>query len=152
MPNNCENQLTFTVAKSNPNLFNRLVEAMEQERFFNEICPLSDSASIDEILNKWDTKWDAYESDCIIDRDTQTATFIFFTAWKPPSKVYEQMHKMEDITHYVATYSETGNAICGIYTDGLKGEHDVAEYTEDWIEANLPDCVIENHNLYEMIT
>lgn len=106
MPNHVKNILNF-YGKSEDveKLFDFIAgtndEGKEVAITFNNIIPVPEEIKNGEIVdklswctNRWGTKWNAYEIECVND-----STITFWTAWGPPSKVIKKLSELfPDIT------------------------------------------------------
>jgi len=104
-------------------------------------------------LANWGTKWDIGENaDAYRDEDREV-TIWFNTAWCPPIEAYMQLCDQEGIDSVEGTWIEEGCGFCGVFQDGSLHEVEIAEYTEEWVEENLPTAVLQDFGdgLYENI-
>ena len=70
-------------------------------------------------IANWGTKWEP--SDLEVDLDDEgDLTLVFDTAWSPPTKVLEELSKMEGVEEVVSHFYESGSDFIGIefFEDG----------------------------------
>ena len=114
MPNWCQN--VMYIKNHNPSL----VTAIKEGNLCEHIVPMppeEDMASgwYDWCVENWGTKWDIkYEYLEVEDDDTLIVKFD--TAWSPPDKVFDAMHKQG--YDFEAYYVEYGMEYYGSYVDG----------------------------------
>lgn len=180
MPNWCDNNLTIT--HDDPAMITKLVDAWNADKFFGTIHPEPDytkvkvkptfdsskitgkpnpeyvdpeSAWWDWRVQNWGTKWEVNTEDHEkpqVDSDGKGLFVYFFSAWSPPTGVYEKL--VEQGYKVEAYYFEGGCAFCGMFTndgdqcysidppDEIEGK-DLA----DWFKANIPQEVLENMDI-----
>lgn len=112
MPNWCDNSLT--VSHSDPAMIDRFMAAVATDSLFGEFVPLQESGEWDYELavKKWGTKWEA--SDPNFDRDGNTASGSFSSAWAPPIEFYQVLVELG--FEVDANYHEPGIALAGVFT------------------------------------
>jgi len=148
MPNWCTNSVVISHDDE------KLIDALEQEllkdetaQVFNHLVPRPVEEEENWYawnVNNWGTKWDMTPYDW--DRDGNSITMTFDSAWSPPVALYE---KLTDEGWYVsAKYHEPGMSFIGWFEDGFDDcyEYDISD--KENID-NLPDELIEFGNLYE---
>lgn len=64
-------------------------------------------------ITNWGTKWNAYDQ-CLFISDT-TINCSFYTAWSPPSKIYEKLCELYPNIEMNAIYEESGINFEGEY-------------------------------------
>jgi hypothetical protein len=168
MPNHCANSLKLTaknfetratlatiraeLSAENPHIF-QLIDPCPQE--LNDTragFPKDDreAANIEKFgfphwydfnLNRWGTKWEAYEVTLLIDKP-DTLVIEFDTAWSPPEGIYRTLHAQGfDVE---ATYCEAGADYIGYWKNG----HD---HTES-LSGVIPQIFDEEiNNAYDMM-
>ena len=118
MPNWCQN--VMYIKNHNPSL----VKAIEEGRLCEHIVPMppeEDMASgwYDWCIENWGTKWDIRHehSSHYSDEEVEDVLVVKFdTAWSPPDKVFDAMHKQG--YDFEAYYVEYGMEYYGSYVDG----------------------------------
>lgn len=100
-------------------------------------------------FDQWGTKWDLYEFDLDTDEENRIIRLYFNSAWCPPIGVYARMDEMDEIESFHAVYFEPGCAFCGFYGDGVDTEYSIDEFTQEWVDKNIPNYVCETMGMYE---
>lgn len=108
-------------------------------------------------VNHWGTKWDfGYDHHAgrtkakIKEKDGRKFVKLGFdTAWSPPLGFYEYLHE-----HYgfrvKAYYFEPGMGFAGTSKNGSENTIDIREFTEEWLEDNMPEKLCRIFNMYEL--
>lgn len=105
-------------------------------------------------VQNWGTKWDINSDDHSqpqVDSDGKGLFVYFFSAWSPPTGVYEML--VEQGYKVEAYYFEGGCAFCGMFTnDGDQcysidaPEIEGAELAQ-WFKDNIPQEILENMDI-----
>ena len=144
MPNWCNNSITI----SHPDV--EKIDAIEKELNKSDndcaICnlihprPASEEDNwYDWNVQNWGTKWDLSIHDDTYERDGNTISFDFDSAWAPPIALYEYMIEQGyDIRAY---YHEGGMAFCGKFEDGCDYYYEY-EWNRESIEE-LPEDLLD---------
>lgn len=99
-------------------------------------------------INNWGSKWDWCDLDIISDHG-DTITIQFSTAWSPTVRAYDWFN---DNGWWVdAYYSEGGMGFCGHYAQGEDEYYELDEYSKEWMDANIPQDIIDACDLYGFI-
>jgi len=148
MPNWCYN----TVVISNDD--ETLIDALEQElikgetaQVFNHLLPrpaTEEENWYEWNINNWGTKWDVTPYDW--DRNGNSITMNFDSAWSPPVTLYETL--TAEGWNISARYHEPGCVFIGQYEDGFDDYYEYDITDEDSIRE-LPEELIEFGNLLE---
>jgi hypothetical protein len=130
IPNWCANSLT--VSHSDPAMLDRFMAAVAADNLFGEFVPLQESGEWDYELaiKKWGTKWEA--SDPNFDRDGNTVSGSFSSAWAPPIEFYQALVELG--FEVDANYHEPGMSFAGVFTN--EGE---TFYDYDFSDPNWRD-------------
>ena len=134
MPNWCSN--TLMVTHKDTAMIDRVENAVNAGKLLEEFVPLGEW-DYNQAVAKWGTKWDINDGD-VIDRNENTITVGFMTAWSPPIYFYDELlaHGFE----VQASYFEPGMGFVGRYIDGKEEEYDIdpddlSDIPEDLNEA-----------------
>ena len=158
MPNWCTNKLTMT---GETKIIKNLVkQVFAKNEFFNLIIPrpnnedLGDENYWDESEN-WgtdrdiDVEYQLINADelrtILISEDKQditTLNIVFYSAWTPPLKVYEELNKCG--LSIFAVYWELGCLFCGCYDNGVLSQDTITGYRKD-----LPSYLLDVEESYE---
>jgi hypothetical protein len=111
MPNWCNN--IVVVRNSDPAKIQSLIDALQQEKFFDHIIPIGDW-EYDKACNAWSTKWEASNISWMKFNVVDAVELSFESAWCPPENVYKQM--VEDGWEVTAYYCEPGMGFVGKFT------------------------------------
>jgi hypothetical protein len=141
MPNWCANSLT--VSHSDPAMLDRFMTASAADNLFGEFVPLQESGEWDYELavQKWGTKWEA--SDANFNRDGDSVSGVFDTAWAPPIGFYQALVELG--FEVDADYHEPGMTFAGVFTN--EGE---TFYDYDFSDKNWRDG-IDHETILEML-
>lgn len=142
MPNWCSN--TLMVTHKDTAMIDRVEQALLAGKLLEEFAPLGEweySAAVE----KWGTKWDINDGD-VIDRNENTITVGFMTAWSPPINFYDELLAQGFEVH--AEYFEPGVCFVGKYIDGEDEEYSFE--TADLLEE-IPEDLVENWGIREMM-
>jgi hypothetical protein len=123
-------------------MIDRAENAFKSESLLEEFAPLGEWA-YDAAVEKWGTKWDITDAE-VIDRNENTISASFSTAWAPPINFYDEL--MAQGFEVNAEYFEPGMAFVGRYIDGEDEEYEIDP--EDL--ANIPEDLNENWGITEM--
>lgn len=144
MPNWCQN--VMYIKNHNPSLVKAIKEGTLCEHIVPE--PKDDegepmSGWYDWRVENWGTKWDIKCEHVEVD-DDDTLIVKFDTAWSPPDKVFDAMHKKGYL--FEAYYVEYGMEYYGSYVDGRDTEDrfpegkfypsDMHDDYEGWLHPN----------------
>ena len=82
-------------------------------------------------INNWGTKWSAY--DVKVDENEGSVTYLFCTAWSPPTPVVKAMGQKFPKLKFALEYREPGMGFKGtlIINNGKVEEDWTGEYTSD---------------------
>jgi hypothetical protein len=139
MPNWCANTLMLT--HSDSSMIDRVEKSVNTESLFEEFAPLGEWA-YDPAVEKWGTKWDITDGE-MVDRNDDTITVSFSTAWSPPINFYEELIRQG--FKVTADYFEPGMGYIGTYIDG---EDEDYEIDSDNLE-NIPEDLKEKWGIEE---
>ena len=142
MPNWCSN--TLMVTHKNTAMIDRVENAVNADSLFEEFAPLGEW-QYDVAVEKWGTKWDINSGD-VIDRNENTITVSFMTAWSPPINFYDELLAQGFEVH--AEYFEPGVCFVGKYIDGEDEEYSFE--TADLLEE-IPEDLVENWGIRDMM-
>ena len=142
MPNWCSN--TLMVTHKNTAMIDRVEQALLAGKLFEEFAPLGEW-QYDVAVEKWGTKWDINDGD-VIDRNENTITVGFMTAWSPPINFYDELLAQGFEVH--AEYFEPGVGFVGKYIDGEDDEYSFE--SADLLEE-IPEDLVENWGIREML-
>ena len=142
MPNWCSN--TLMVSHKDTAMIDRVENAVNADSLFEEFAPLGEW-QYDVAVEKWGTKWDINSGD-VIDRNENTITVSFMTAWSPPINFYDELLAQGFEVH--AEYFEPGVCFVGKYIDGVDEEYSFE--TADLLEE-IPEDLVENWGIREMM-
>lgn len=155
MPNWCENNVVFK--HENPAMIAKVVKGMRETGLFMEFFPPPPDMDYDKDWYEWNqsnwgVKWDVCDEDGISSPYTEgdTEVSIFFdSAWNPPIIFYNNL--IDQGFQIEAYYFEEGMQICGKYHNGNDAFYDIEHIDGKyipWIEANIPEDIIEEFDLY----
>jgi len=173
MPNWCSNSVTIHGPKDHIEEFRKFIQDKDGKDWFDFFhpCPqeLKDvgNVSLHEAGNEtliekygysdwyswsvdnWGTKWNADANNWEFNffQDQGTVTFWFDSAWSPPIKLYEWIEE-NTFCSVVGDYHEEGMCFVGRYEDGFD---DFYEYSDLDSLENIPDEIVDNWNLAEML-
>jgi len=113
MPNWCYNHATITCPTKE--LYNKLLNAIEENIWFETFAPLGLDSKIYEngweyykAIDVWKTKWGATDVEILNQYEEELLLELSFeTAWSPPTGVYKIMNKNFDI-NITAFYDDEG--------------------------------------------
>ena len=142
MPNWCSN--TMMVTHKNTAMIDRVENAVNAGCLLEEFAPLGEW-QYDVAVEKWGTKWDINDGD-VIDRNENTITVGFMTAWSPPINFYDELLAQGFEVH--AEYFEPGVCFVGKYIDGEDEEYSFE--SADLLEE-IPEDLVENWGIREMM-
>lgn len=142
MPNWCSN--TLMVSHKDTAMIDRVENAVNADSLFEEFAPLGEW-QYDVAVEKWGTKWDINSGD-VIDRNENTITVSFMTAWSPPINFYDELLAQGFEVH--AEYFEPGVCFVGKYIDGVDEEYSFE--TADLLEE-IPEDLVENWGIRDMM-
>lgn len=125
-------------------MIDRVENAVNADSLFEEFAPLGEW-QYDVAVEKWGTKWDINSGD-VIDRNENTITVGFMTAWSPPINFYDELLAQGFEVH--AEYCEPGVGFVGKYIDGVDEEYSF-EDADDLEE--IPEDLVENWGIREML-
>ena len=139
MPNWCDNQVTITGSKS---VIDKIEKIANEEKgaggLLNFFQPMpkelrdttADGSEDEKLLEKygysdwygwacdnWGTKWDISEF-YGVDREGDTITFAFSSAWSPPTGAYEYFLAKNEDCSLKAYYYEGGCDFMGVWDNG----------------------------------
>lgn len=166
MPNWCNNSITISGNKEQIDAFEKFLEEKEGNDWFDFFLPcpedLMNSPSPPSEENKitflekygaedwyswcvtnWGTKWNCTANDW--DREGDSITFNFESAWSPPITLYEAI---KDEYVIDATYCEEGMCFVGQFVDG---EDNYYEYSDSESLDFIPEHLVEDYCLREML-
>ena len=131
-------------------------KAAHEQRKRENIAKYGASDWYDWCCANWGVKWDfGYDENkdrkkaSVGTRNGKpTLTLAFDTAWAPPFKFYEQMRDEYeyDIRAY---YSELGVGFVGSLHNGVENTISIEEFTQEWLEDNVPAKICAMFHLYE---
>ena len=142
MPNWCSN--TLMVTHKNTAMIDRVENAVNAGKLLEEFSPLGEW-EYNAAVEKWGTKWDINSGD-VIDRNENTITVSFMTAWSPPINFYDELLAQGFEVH--AEYFEPGVCFVGKYIDGEDEEYSFE--TADLLEE-IPEDLVENWGIRDMM-
>jgi hypothetical protein len=96
-------------------------------------------------VDNWGTKWNCDAQDWT--RNDDSITFWFDSAWAPPTELYKYIYRDTDFA-IDAEYHEEGMCFVGRFIDG---EDETYEYSDLDSLNEIPDDLIDNWNLREML-
>lgn len=104
--------------------------------------------------DNWGTKWDFSREpgtpEAVVrdNGDHKSVEIGFDTAWSPPLGFYQHMHDVFgfDVKAY---YFEAGVGFVGSSRNGDENTINIREFTQDWLEDNVPEKLCKIFNLYE---
>lgn len=149
----CPQELRDTVAGSVPDETER--RALEQKHAENT-SKYGAPHWYDWCCNNWGVKWDfGREQDssapkaAIQQKDGESfVTISFDTAWSPPLGFYAYLH--ENFGFEIrAYYFEPGMSFAGSSKNGVESSIQIEEFTQEWLEDNMPAKICEVFNMYE---
>lgn len=148
MPNWCLNNVTLS--HDDPAMLDRAQKALEVDKFFNEFIPMPAEESENWYswnTTNWGTKWEASVSSDSIERDGNSISASFDTAWSPPVEAYRQL---TDLGFEIrATYYEPGMGFVGEYTSEDDDDYYDISGDSDWVEENIPMHLNEEYGIAE---
>ena len=142
MPNWCSN--TLMVSHKDTAMIDRVENAVNADSLFEEFAPLGEW-QYDAAVEKWGTKWDINSGD-VIDRNENSITVSFMTAWSPPINFYDELLAQGFEVH--AEYFEPGVCFVGKYIDGVDEEYSF-QYTH--LLEEIPEDLVENWGIRDMM-
>ena len=99
---------------------------------------------------KWGSKWDVGiecgGGDGYCSLEDGTLYLSFLSAWSPPVEFYKHLVELGFVVH--ATYYEMGCAFCGIFDNDTDECYEIQDDPE-WIKANIPQEILDEHGIYE---
>ena len=153
MPNHCYQSVYLA---GNPKKIDRLYKAVKDERFLDEVIPqptnlfhgllgeeerkMCEAKGIpnwyDWRNENWNTKWDICEAEICdeptVEGDMKHFSFRCWTAWSPPTSVWDVLHEMGFDIH--ADYQDEGGMFEGEYANGVDRSWE-PEFEEEEEEA-----------------
>jgi hypothetical protein len=156
MPNWCSNYIS--VSHEDQALLEKFVNAAKDDTIastflpepdFSEECEpgtMSDSQYNWRLAN-WGTKWD-FGIENISQYDNEVFGYAE-TAWSPPVEVFIKLYELGFTVD--AMWHEGGMGLAGRYQDGNLDEYNNIEYTEDYLNNDIDEDIVEAFNLYDMI-
>jgi len=142
MPNHCDQKVTF---RGPTNLIIRLHAAVEAGQLLQAVRPMpfAESDWYNWCNTNWNTKWDIRDPQIINQSwDTETPywmlqdkcdelefTFTCWTAWSPPTPVWEDI--FEKGVSVTAEYMEQGWGLQGTFVDGKTTEWEPREIVNE---------------------
>lgn len=146
MPNWCSNTLMVTHADTA--MIDRVETAVKNNRLFEEFVPIGEW-DYGTAVDMWGTKWDISDAD-VIDRNENTITVSYMTAWSPPIGVYDALTAQGFEVH--AEYFEPGMCFVGQYINGIDEDYSFEDATSpDEIPPEIPEELIENWGIRDML-
>ena len=164
MPNWCSNKLIVT---GSPEKITEIAEHAEKGDLLNYIVPMPEdllstvrgsvgvagsteqNALYEFALAEWGTKWDigvdAYVHVYIQGDSDSQVTIIFQSAWGPPCEAYSTLLEQDGVSGINATWFEPGCAFCGQFVNGDYEEITIQEWSDEWIEGNVPALIREDY-------
>ena len=153
MPNWCDNQITITGDKSVIDKIEKIVREEEKSDigFLQFLHPMpkeledttADGSKDKEMLAKhghsdwyswrtdnWCTKWEVNEF-YGVDREGDTISFAFSSAWAPPTGAFEHFLSENDDCSIKAYYFEGGCDFAGVWEDGADECISPGDYKSD---------------------
>jgi len=167
MPNWCSNSVTITSNKENIDEFEAFLNEKNGKEWFDFFAPCpeeltnvdspNENKNHNALLEKyghadwyswsvenWGTKWNADAQDW--SREGDSVSFWFDSAWSPPTNLYEKISLTDyDIEAY---YLEEGMQFVGKFSGGYD---DTYEYTDSESLNDIPEDIIDNWNLREIL-
>lgn len=125
-------------------MIDRVENAVNADSLFEEFAPLGEW-NYEGAVEKWGTKWDINSGD-VIDRNENSITVSFMTAWSPPINFYDELLAKGFEVH--AEYFEPGVCFVGKYIDGVDEEYSFE--TADLLEE-IPEDLVENWGIRDMM-
>lgn len=102
-------------------------------------------------IENWGTKWNCDAQDWMTvenpTEDVASVTFWFDSAWAPPIALYEYIELNSPLI-IKASYNECGMGFVGEFVDG---SDDYYEYSDMDDLENIPEHLVEEWNLVEML-
>ena len=172
MPNWCDNQVTITGSKS---VIDKIEKIANEEKgaggLLNFFQPMpkelrdttADGSEDKKLLEKygysdwygwacdnWGTKWDISEF-YGVDRDGDTISFAFSSAWSPPIGAYEQFLIDNKDCSLKAYYYEGGCDFMGVWEDGVDDCYAPGDYksTDDFWQDGIGSTLDDMFNITE---
>lgn len=143
MPNWCFNYAT--ISNSDKSKMDKLRKAIKAGKVLQSFFPTPKKLLEGEgwymwRVGNWGTKWDLCDIETLHD-DGETISLQFNTAWSPPTEAYQKL--IEQGFWIDAYYSEAGMGFCGYFSQGVDDCYSLDSFTKEWIEANIPDSIID---------
>ena len=143
MPNWCFNYAKFS--HEDTEKMDKLRDAIKQRKVLDSFIPTPPELLEGEDwylwrVNNWGSKWDWCDISILSDHG-DTLTLQFNTAWSPTLNAYDWFN--EAGWWVDAYYSEGGMGFCGHYAQGVDEYYEIDEYSKDWIDANIPQDIID---------
>ena len=146
MPNWCSN--TLMVTHVDTAMIDRVEQALLAGKLFEEFVPIGEW-DYGTAVDMWGTKWDINDGD-VIDRNENTITVGFMTAWSPPINFYDELLAQGFEVH--AEYFEPGMSFVGQYINGIDEDYSFEDATSpDEIPPEIPEELIENWGIRDML-
>jgi len=147
MPNWCYNSVTLS--HEDETKIDALESALSDEKaeVFMHLCPRPAEHEEDWYgwnVNNWGTKWDTTPHDW--DRDGNTITINFDTAWSPPIALYEYLETNDWSVR--ALYHEPGMSFAGSFEDGYDDYYEIDLSDRQSIE-DLPENIADFANVWD---
>jgi len=140
MPNWTYNTLELT--NEDNALLDKAAAGAQEGKLFNTLVPMPDETDHRSwAIDNWGTKWDVQCEE--IERDGDTLSLVFDSAWSPPVNFYETL--VEQGFGVEAYYLEPGMCFVGAFIDG---EDECMEFDETL--DNVPEEWVDRWNLSEM--
>lgn len=172
MPNWCNNSFEVVGPKEKIREFERFLNENEGKDWFDFFAPcpqeLQDVGDVsvthtnEQLVEKygysdwysfgigeWGCKWNCNANDWNVDEydeNNLSLKFWFDSPWGPPVTLYEKIN--QDDLHVFAEWHEEGMAFIGRFEDG---ETENYEYSDVESLDDIPEDLIENWNLREML-
>jgi hypothetical protein len=157
MPNYCGNELKVFGSYDERNKFVQLMNENDDNKdsvslSFNYILPCQDDDyGVIWCSQNWGTKWGAFDVE--LTHNENETTYIFRTAWKPPSEKFLNLmaEKFPDV-YFELKYGETGCRFYGEWNSKSKISHYKELYDKDYIYCEEEENYIineksENHEI-----
>jgi hypothetical protein len=174
MPNWCNNSIRIFGPTKQIDNFERFLNETNGKNWFDFFrpCPqeLKDAAGISEpngarlaeliekygasnwyawCISHWGCKWNCDAQDWI--RDGNSISFWFDSPWSPPLELYSYIHQTDPsqgLFDVEAEFHEEGMCFVGRFADG---ESETYAYDDEDSLENVPDDLVDNWNLREML-
>lgn len=149
MPNWCNNTIEIQAEKEMIDNFESFLNDSEGKDWFTFFKPLPEKLKeegwYEWSVENWGCKWNCDAQDWQR-TDENTIRFWFDSPWAPPIALYHTMHEMDfEVT---ASYHEEGMCFVGEFVDGFD---ECYEYSDVESLDDIPEHIIEEWNLYEML-